>query len=402
MGSGTVESLRERNATKILSIIWDEGQVTRSAISRITGLSVPTVNRLVNQLVHEGLLVSSRQSPVGPGRPASLLKFNPGSAYVVGVDVGEEYIRTALANLRGQILATSRVPTQSRQGRERAVAQLVKAIAKTLGEAKVPSQQLSAIAVGVAGTIDKKKGIVQDAPNITGWQNFPLKQRLAETFIDVSILIENDINLAAIGEHTLGVGQGYKNFVFLSFRKGIGAGLIINGDLFTGHTGISGEVGFMAFTHAFSHREAGGLGHLEVLAGGKSLLSKACEGGAFTARNAGEEEPSLEDLYLSAKGGNEKALEVIEEALTLCGVATANIVSMLDPELIVIGGDATLLPELSRSVITEVVGRLAPRLPIIDISSLGQDAVLQGAVSVALGEAQRRMNDAVSTQGRVP
>lgn len=355
--------------------------LSRKEIANVTGFSIPSVTRLVNELIEAGTLTATQGSPddeAGPGRPAETISLNPSQGLFAGVDVGEHIIRVQIGDLRGDIKASHQAPTQAERGRETTLRVIEMLINKVLTDLKSEvhssTTPLRAITLGIPGTVDELADLVLDAPNIKGWQNYPLRRGVADLFPDTLVRVENDVNLAAVGESAYGVAKDRSNFVFASFRRGIGAGIFINGELYRGGTGFAGELGFMAFGNKFDIKTAGGLGHLETLASEQPLSERAYEKG-FTFSSDG----AFRELCIAANEGDPIALEIIADALEFYGVAVANVSSLLNPDLVVIGGSLSLIASRAVEKISETVCRLTPHPPQIEASQLGENATLKGA-----------------------
>lgn len=378
-----VDTSSARSLQRVLEAVRSHGTVSRREIAAETGLSSPSVTRIVNELLDASILVVEDDRVAhasGPGRPAELLGLNPDHAVIAGVDIGEHTIRVAVGDLRGRVIGRATASTEARTGGDRTLENLVDAIRRAYDESIGSALPIQAITVGVPGTVDVATATVQDAPNIRGWHDYPLGMRLLEAFPDATVRIENDVNAAAMAEHAFGVARDARDFVFVSFRRGIGGGVFVNGELYRGATGLSGEIGFTAYDPDFSVERAEGLGHLETIAGEQKLLTVASENGFADASGQLLEDLSLRDLCLAARAGDDAARTAIDRALRTYGVAVANIVCILDPELIVIGGDLTLLGEDAAHAIEGTVRNVTPHLPSIRMSELAEDAVLVGAL----------------------
>ena len=265
---------------RVIEVIRANREVSRRQIAAETGLSTPSVTRLVNELVHADLLLvdeSAVTEGAGPGRPASAVRINPNCGCVIGVDVGEHFIQAALGDMNYQIHAKAQISTKAEQGGDVTCGNIVKVVEEVI--ASYDSQSggtpaLRAITVGVPGTIDPGSSTVVKAPMIKDWSDYDLKGRLKDRLPRVPLRIENDINAAAIGEYSVGVAQGHDNFVFASMRRGIGAGIFIDGKLYRGNAGFAGEMGKMVWDPEFRFSSASGLGHLELICGEDAVASR--------------------------------------------------------------------------------------------------------------------------------
>lgn len=383
LSNGGAQSLR-----RVIEVIRDHRNISRRAISEATGLSTPSITRLVNELIALEIVQVNEihQEPgAGPGRPATSLTLNPLCGCSIGVDIGEHTIRAAIGDMGGNIQLTRQVPSLGSQGGDATfdgLVDLIRELREQFQQQSDAAIPLRGISVCVPGTVDPDSSRVVLAPNISGWNNYPLKSKLNEVFDGLSIRIENDVNASAIGESSFGRAIGKDNFVFVSFRKGIGSGIFIDGKLYRGNAGFAGETGKLAFDPEFRLASAGGLGHLETLASESPLITKSVDAGVEFQSASGE--PELKDLCMAVSRGDKKAAEVFDFALSYYGAAVANIVCMLDPEMVVIGGELNTVLDFAVDKIRKRVGLLTPFDPEkIHGSTLGEQAALKGAFSQA-------------------
>lgn len=371
------------NALAVFDVIRDGGPLTRSDVARRTGLSVPTVARSVSSLARQGLV-----RPVGvvkgrAGRKAELLELDPASGYAVGVDVGEVSIRVAVADLSGTLLQQGKSPTEADQGVLHVLDNVSRAVDEVCRRAKVSPV---AIGVGYPGVVDRRTGRVLGVPHIPGSEDFPIAQALSHRFPGIRVEVDNDVNLAALGECWSGAARAYRDrgtVVLLSFRTGIGSGIVVNGELFRGATGGAGEVGYLCGDPGFHLPRPGSPGWIECRAGGVALV------GAYTAEahrvpGARALETDLESLVDAYRHGDAAARSVIGQALATYGLVTANVVAMLDPDLLVLGGIVPALGAESFDRIIDAARKKVPRLPEVKPSELGLEATTRGALYRAL------------------
>ena len=384
MASSNLTRPNNHSISRVIEVIRTHREVNRRLIARETGLSTPSITRLVNELILADILSVSESATAegaGPGRPASVVKLNRNYCCAIGVDVGEHAIQLALGDMGGNIQLTSRLSSDADQGSNATFSNIVQSIEsiRKLHESNFDAEAppLRAITVGVPGTVDPDSLRVVMAPKIKDWTNFDLKEQLEARIPDVKIRIVNDINAAAIGESAHGVARGYDDFVFVSIRRGIGAGIFIGGKLHQGHSGFAGEMGKMVFDSSFRFSDSEGIGHLESICGEDPLLRQAKERG-IKLSSTDLLKPQLNLLSLAAANGDEGAIEILKEFLTKYGVAIANIASLLDPPIIVVGGEIRPVMDMAVEHLSKTVGKLIPSPPKIIGSSLGEQAILQG------------------------
>jgi glucokinase len=383
-------------------VIREHREVSRKIIADETGLSTPSITRLVNELIEANILClgsSAQEEGAGPGRPASVVKLNPSHGCVIGVDLGEHEIHAAIGDMSGKIAMRHSEPAFSDEGGEATFESLIRAIREVHRQYHAGFSQdlppLRSVTIGVAGMVDPNSAAVVDAPNVKGWKNYPLRDQLESKFPGLAIRVENDVNVAAIGESVCGVARGCQNFVFAGFRRGIGSGIFIGGKLYRGNAGFAGEIGKMSFDPEFKHSQAGGLGFLETVSGESVLLERAAKSGCNLSTEQGRS-PTLKSLCQAAVAGDEVAAKIVDDAFRNYGVAIANIASLLDPELVVVGGELAPIQDLAVTRIGQTVRQLIPNPPRIEGSSLGPDAPLVGAFQQAHRDACEMLLESMS------
>lgn len=313
--------------------------------------------------------------------------------YVIGVDLGGTKIYTALAGENGEVLAEVKVRTKAEEGLEPVIGRIAESCRTVCAGAGVSAGKVAAVAVGTPGPLDTKSGLVYFAPNLK-WRDVPLKALLEEA-LGLPVFLDNDANLAALGEHTYGAGRGVRDMVLISVGTGIGGGLVLNGGLYRGFAGGAGEIGHMVICPDGPPCGCGNRGCLEALASGTALarqaeeLIKKGEGAGILAAAGGE--PGAVDagaVSAAAGAGDSQAIALFEEAGRYLGIGIANLAHLLDPELVVIGGGVAVSADLLFNAARREAGRasLAPeRSPVRVVrAGLGGRAGLLGSVAMAL------------------
>ena len=386
-------SVKQLNRSKILKSLLS-GPHTRAELARENSLSAPTVSRIVVELISDGIVTEAGMQQTGDvGAPGSILLFNGSSGYVVGVDIGESDIRLSLADLFGNIVDEDITPAKARIGGTATVDQIVKATRQLLSKNDIPYELFRAICVGVPGTVVINNDIIcVNAPDINGWSFFPLKQLLTEELHISDCFLENAQNLAVISEHSSGCAVEYNNVVFLQIKGGIGAGILLNGELYRGANGKAGEVAFsMSSLHSVLPDKTNGHarhGSIEKEIGIERLLAKV---GYNTNGIEADDLPSLQTLYEKAAAGDTRLLNAIRETWDLIGMMSVNICSLLNPELIVLGGDIIPLSEELLLRIEDFLRCYCLEPCQVKISMQGAKASVIGAVQMACGRVYRQL-----------
>jgi glucokinase len=305
----------------------------------------------------------------------------------VGVDVGEVNIRAALADMSGLLLAKATKPTEASLGIQHVLDRVVAAVGEVCSSA---GKRAAALEIGYPGVINSDTGRVYGAPHIPGSEGFPILDTLKQRIPEAHLGIENDINLAALGECWRGAGGHYREdgvVAFLSFRTGIGAGVVINGQLFRGASGGAGEVGYLCGDPQFSLATPDSPGWMETKAGGMILVQhyQALVRGGHSSTPDYARGTDLESLLLDSTGEIEPpAAHLMEEAVRYYGLVLTNIVTVVDPNLVILGGIVPGMPPAAVESLIAGARAKIPRLPEVRVSMLGLDATMFGAVYEAM------------------
>ncbi|MFB3921103.1 MAG: ROK family protein [Terriglobia bacterium] len=364
--------------------IASKGEASLPSLSRAAGLRPPALESKLHTLARRGLVEFSKDR-----KKAGV---NPRYGYVVGIDLGASHLHFALADFRGEILQDSTIKIRPEDGPRKLIAQIQEGIRALATEAG--RSHLRAISIGVPSAVDSARGVVGWANNLPGWTNIHLGRELEKAF-RVPIYLENDANMAAIGEHWLGVAKGVRNFVFVALGTGIGSGIFINGKLYAGRTGWAGELFRMNVEWQRWNEEFPDTGYFESYVAGLGIAAEGRKAlGAPPAGEAGlREERDAYFVFQAHREGNPKATAALEKIFTILGVGMSNVVAVLDPDLIVFGGGiAKGAPDLMLSIVEKVVRRIQGEItPPFAISSLGDKAQTYGAIRSALDVASTRI-----------
>jgi predicted NBD/HSP70 family sugar kinase len=382
-GARNAAQLRRLNLERLLSVVVDQaGSFTRAELTEATGLSAPTVGSLVADLIRSGVVRDLGAGPSRGGRRPSFMEFNARHACIGGIDLGPTRTRLAVADLRGEPLAHDVIATPSRLAPETLLSRLADALRRLMREANLPYDRLIAVGAGAPGAVEFDKGIVTEAPNLRNWSRVPMREIL-ERALGVPTIVENDVNLAILGERWRGAAKGHHTCVYITVGTGIGAGIIVDGVLHRGHHFMAGEIAFMCM--GAQYVESGTARCLESLASLKALAERSPRAGRRDPAHA------VADLLEAAGNGDRAARKAVEEAGILIGMAVANLAVVVDPSLIVLAGAMVTQSELLVHEVRRVVGRVGPATPEIVISALGKEAPLWGCLLVAGNEARVRL-----------
>jgi glucokinase len=307
---------------------------------------------------------------------------------VVGIDLGGTQLRVAVADDRGRLRTVVRHPTEAARGRQHVVGRLVAAVAEALDRDGTASRQVRALGIGLPGPVDPGAGLVISPANLPGFHNVPLNRILTRA-TGIRSFLHHDAHLAALGEHRRGAARGASELIYVTVSTGIGAGLILRGELYAGARGIAGEVGHIVVQRGGPLCTCGNRGCLEAIASGTGIARAAHESAAGTPGSAlhGLAQPHAQDVVRAARGGDELANAILENAGIYLGLAMGTLVNLFNPQLIVLGGSVVkagnlLLGPMRRSMNASSWKASRRGLRIVR-PALGDDAGLIGAVEFA-------------------
>jgi glucokinase len=353
-----------------------------SRLARGMGLQAQSLLGKLRPLVKRGYVVFSEgRAKVG---------INPDFGQVVGIDLGGSHLHFALADFRGKILQDSNIKIRPEDGPRKLISEIVEGARALAAKA---GGRLRAIAIGVPSPVDAERGVVAFAYNLPGWKNIHLGHELEEK-LRVPVFLENDCNMAAIGEHWRGVAQGVDNFVMIAIGTGTGSGIFVNGKLYRGRTGSAGEVYHMNIDWPRWAEDFGDSGHFESYVSGIGIVAEGRKALSPPPGSAASDLAAERDAYFvfeAFRRGDPNARAVLEKIFIMLGVGIANIISILDPDLIVLGGGiAKGAPEFMLSTVGKVVQHLyKENAPPIKLTALEDKAQTFGAIRSALDLAQQ-------------
>lgn len=381
--------IRRHNGKRILDAVRRHGPISRAALAHRAELSPPTVSALVDDLVdRRGLLRNVGKGESSGGRRPLMVDFNADYGYVVGIDIGSRTLRSVLGDLRGNVVRRreERTPTTSRDAILNAI---VSAVERLFTEAGIGMDKLFAIGVGAPGMTDVTNGRVISAVNLKGWTDVPLRDLLQDRF-HVAVFVDNDVNMAALGEQWAGCAKDCPNFVFIALGAGVGAGIVIDGRLYRGTRWYAGEISHMHLDHRRWNVDYGEPGFLESSAGAEAIArewQRVRGPGAPAVPSA----DGAAEVFEAARYGDRRADEVVHQVAVYLGTAIANIAAVLDPALIVFGGGISHVGDQLLHPVREVVSRIVPNAPEIRVSAAGDDAQVFGSLYSALQLADVRL-----------
>ncbi len=391
---GTPRVLRAMNDRAALDLLIAHGPLTRTRLGELTGLSKPTASQLLSRLEAAQLVRTTGNVTGRPGPNAQLYEVNPSAAYVAALAVDPEGITAVVADITGHVVGEHRAEARDAPdtGRGRTAELVAEVVGHALAEAGLGLDALHRTVIGTPGALDPQTGTLRYAPHLPGWHSRTLRDELAKV-IGTPIVIENDVNLAAIAEQHDGAAQDFDDYVLIWADEGVGAAIVLGGTLLRGATGGAGEIGYMPLPGAPLARggpvtaarpDAGG--GFQSLVGSPAVLALAREHGieADTAADA------LQAALTTPGAGD----AVLAELARRIAVGIAAVVAVVDPELVVLAGalPQTCGERLRELVASELTGIALPE-PQLRMSAVDGSPILIGALQTALAEARNTVFD---------
>ncbi|WP_027626561.1 ROK family protein [Clostridium lundense] len=310
--------------------------------------------------------------------------------YVIGIDLGGTKINSVLSDFNGNIISQCTIYTEASKGKDHVLNRIMMTIDNVLKSGNKTIENIRSIGIGSPGPLDSRNGVIITTPNLP-FSNFNIVQPIKSKY-NVPTYLDNDANVAALGELLFGAGKGTRNMIYVTVSTGIGGGAIINGSLYRGNTFNALEIGHTTVDPNGPRCNCGNYGCAEVMASGTAIArqgKEAVQKGENTALAKYENITSYE-VFKEAKNGDKVSIDIINKSLNYLGICIANIVSSFDPEMIVVGGGVTKAGEIVFTKMREVVNQrcfkvMAEACKIVP-AALGTDAGVMGSIALALIE----------------
>jgi predicted NBD/HSP70 family sugar kinase len=369
--------LKDLNERTVLEAIRASAPISRAEISRRVGISKPTVSLALQSLLDAGLVRETDGDPSRPSYGAVFFEPIADAALVLGLDLGARFLRGAICDLYGEIRARQDVEISGVDAET--VIDAIDALRGTLIEAADLSPELiDGVVVGVPGVVSGFSGRVHLATNVPGLENRDFGSELHER-LDLPVNVENDINLASLGEQWRGVARGVDDFVFLSIGTGLGAGLVLGGELHAGRHGAAGELDYA--------RAGRGEGDDPCAGAVSELAARLADGAATTL----EPPFDVRTVFAAARGGDKVAQAVVEEEARRIALHVVPVAAVADVALVVLGGGIGANGDLLLGPVRALLAEWLPYPPRVEVSSLGETAVLTGALAVGVHTARENV-----------
>ncbi len=381
---------RQYTASAIFANIFHNGPITQREISRTAGLSFATVTSVVSGLEKKGIIRRSDESSTNGGRPAALYKCNSTYRYVMGIEARKDELLFIVSDLGGDVLSQKRTAFDKKIGKDGFLTLLVQGAKEQIDLFKGKEAKFLGIGVGAAGLVNPNDGSVAILTHLSNWGSVPVKQILEEE-VGLKVFVHNLAAAAVLGESWYGLGRGRQNFLYLSVTDGVGGGIVINGRLYTGASGTAGEFGHITVDDHGPVCTCGNIGCLETFISIPAIIESARKSLVDGVSSAIQEIAggplstiTFTTLIEAAKREDKLAYKLFTDVGRYLGEGVVSLVNLLNPELIIIGGDLVRAGSLILDPVKDVLKRqaleVARKSVEIDFSELGGSASALGSL----------------------
>ncbi|KUM90570.1 MULTISPECIES: ROK family transcriptional regulator [Streptomyces] len=393
--AGTPRTLRAMNDRAALDLLLEHGPLSRTRIGKLTGLSKPTASQLLARLEASGLVLATGTSEGRPGPNAQLYEVDPSAAYAAGLDVTPERVLAAVADITGRTVGSFELPTPGRRPAQPVVRQVTDALDGAVKAAGLARADVHRLVIGTPGAFDPGTGRLRYASHLPGWHTPTLLDEIAAA-LPMPVEYENDVNLVAVAEQRLGAARGHEDFVLLWNEGGLGAALVLGGRLHRGWTGGAGEVGFLPVPGAPLVRQVtkANSGGYQELAGSQAIPGLARELGMTDIPSGPYAEVAAALVERAATEDTVLHRLLLETYATRLATGLASLVSVLDPELVVLSGASlTAGGDTLRALVQAELEELAASRPRLVVGAVHEHPVLRGALESALAATRDEVFD---------
>ncbi|MCP4291959.1 MAG: ROK family transcriptional regulator [bacterium] len=383
----------------VLRLIWEEERLSRADIARLAGLSRSTVSEIIKEILPSGLVKEVGEGPSRGGRRPIVLEFQDDACNILGIEMGGAHVAVALMNLRGKVLAWETVSHPVREDAPGARKLMGDLCRKCLALPEFAGRPLVGLGLAAPSPVDPGDPYRMSSVVLPEWKEDLGLDDLKEE-LGVPLLVDNDANLGALAELWWGCCHGADNLAYIKVATGIGSGLIINGEIFRGATGVAGEIGHMAIDPHGETCVCGLQGCLVTMAGGAALMERVKELiKDFPESDLASNELNILALENAALSGDPLALKIVNEAAKNLGTAVASLLNLLNPAVVVMGGDLTRLGEL---LLAPLRRRVRSRTLVSSVSAAKILASELGTQSVSIGAATLVLKSALEDSRLFP
>jgi glucokinase-like ROK family protein len=383
-------------------ILFSPGGLSRVELARQIGLTRAAMTQIVNDLLDSGAIRETEATNSKGGRPPIILEINPQGGHVVGIDMGATHVNLVITDFSGRVSDEVEIPINIKESPSVCLDLVDKLLRETIAKMNLQLSDIDAIGFGAPGPVDTNAGMVIAPPIMPGWDRFPIREMLEKKW-GCPIALANDAELGALGEWAYGAARGENDIAYIKVGTGIGAGLLLDGQIYHGISGAAGEIGHLTMIENGPICNCGNAGCLETLAGGMAIARQAQEAVRKGRRTLLSEISPIESITARevsaiARRGDLVAQQIIVQAGRYLGIAIAGIVNLFNPTMIILGGGVAQIGDLFLQPIRDEVQKrslpAAVRTLRIQTAVLRRRSSSMGAVVLALSSALHKLAEA--------
>lgn len=392
-----LHDMREANIALVLRLIRQHGPLARVAIARRTGLSRTTVSSIVDGLLSEEIVREGETLNAAPsgGRRPILVHFNESAGIILGADMGRTHFTIIATDLDARILARRSGPWDTNLGPDVCLPRLTAEIRSLISERRLDWERVVGVGIGIPGPVDATLHTLVAPPRMAGWDGVDV-EGIIRAALNIPVILNNDTNVGALAESRYGAAAGESDFAYVKVGTGIGCGLVINGEIYRGSSGVAGEIGHFTVDSAGPLCDCGNRGCLEAMAGAPHLVRNALAAGYAPGDGAAsglhpneiDNEIDVAEVVQAALHGDRACQSAIRGAGELIGVALANLVNLVNPSVILLDGSVARAGAILLEPITAAIQQrslwAASHAVRVQVSALGDSAVALGAATMVL------------------
>ncbi len=390
-------TIKLHNLRTILLMLLQHEHISRVRLAQLTGLSTTTITNLITELLEQGIVVEEGTKAIkqrkGAGRPRMALRLVPEARYAVGIHIGVGSVRAAVTDLRANIVTSLSLTHSLNQSAETVLGETAQLAQQVIAQSKIDPKYIIGVGVGASGLVVPDTGVNLIAPNL-GWHNVSVRDQLAQ-HLDLPVCVDNNVRAMTLGEALFGPAQNVRILAFVYGRIGVGAGFVVDGQLYWGGEAGAGEIGHTTMLpNGGALCRCGNTGCLETLISEPAImelardLAQLNEQGLLATHLQQAQSPSIENVFAAARAGDVPTQNMLADIARYMGIALANLVNVLNPELILLGGifaqgQDLLLPTVEATVRQRAFADLGERVRL-QPTSFGKNAGMIGSAALAL------------------
>jgi N-acetylglucosamine repressor len=383
--------IRSINQSNLLNLIRVHAPVSRPQLATLSGLSLVTVIKIANSLLERHLILEKNGTESTGKRRAGLLEINPVGGFMIGLIPQPDSLTAVILNLNSDLIYSQQWTLPLRGNYAQAIDLIGQCVEELFVKSGIPKDKIIGVGFGMSGLIDAERGFCIDA-SLLGWKNVEISQPL-EKRVGIPVFVDNDVNCLAVYEKLFGQGRPYDHFLVVAIGRGVGLGIIANGDLYRGAFGGAGEIGHTAVTAEGRFCNCGNRGCLETYVSFPGIVKNYHEYAQVAPYKltANSQEPTLSEIIERARNGDDAAKAAIQRAGTLLGVSLANLVNIFNPECIVLSSpdiniltDDLLMGPMHQEIKQHLFSQIGRDLRFLTVEQLGYESWARGAGSLVL------------------